>query len=196
MDFDLEVAQGLLDIGMSGRAVGRELGLHHSAIFRAIESGQLDGGYVPFDDNEDRSHLYQNFEWLWEEDKLEEILTELYEGRRVILNDFLGEDYRSVGTYVRKEYGDIFEYFRIKKFSRMVSGVKKTCSVCNRNVILKKYSKSSTTAFGVESSCKECSYKRVRHYILTSESYRESLKIYAHNRRAKERLLPYGFTER
>ncbi|MBW3113554.1 hypothetical protein KYJ26_16995 [Bacillus sp. MCCB 382] len=195
MKFDLEKAQELLDTGMSGRAVGRSLGLHHSAIFRAIQSGDLDDGYIPFDEDGDKRHLHQNFEWLHEEDRLEDILTELYEGRRVLLDDFLSEDFRSVGVYVRKEYGGISDYFREKGYTRMLSGVQKCCTVCSKNVSVKRFNKHASSIYGIESYCKKCSYERVRKYVLTSDSYREHLKIHAHNRRAKEKLLPFGYDE-
>lgn len=75
MLFNIEEAQALLDSGYSRTATAGKLGLHHSYITRAVKQGKLEI-YKTFEEihAENRDHLYMNFEWLYEEDKLEEII--------------------------------------------------------------------------------------------------------------------------
>jgi hypothetical protein len=150
--FDIEKAQEMLDNGLTRNKTASELGIHHSYIIRAIEYGILYDDYFPFDEVEDTRHLAQNFEWLWEEEKLEELVNEAYDNYFVVLDKSLVE----VGVYVRNEYGSLFNYLRDKKVSFLSEFIHVRCSRCECTHPLVDWFSDARAIWGLNYSCKKC----------------------------------------
>ncbi|MFS1516094.1 hypothetical protein V1503_06160 [Bacillus sp. SCS-151] len=212
MGVDIENAQLLLDSGYSKNKTAKLLEVHHMTISRLVEKGVLEV-YEPNCEQKDDQHLYQNFEWLWEEDKLEEMCYKAFDDDYVLLNDLLEDNFYSVGKYVKEKYGTIYKYLIIKGFYRLRDSIYKNCSKCNKSKKIKDFSKRRwSLPFGLESQCKGCVQKRFKKYYNENEEYRENCKasgrkwrqenqerfresvyIAYHKRRAIEKKLPADF---
>jgi hypothetical protein len=190
INFDLERAQELLDGGLTRNKTANELGVHHSYIIRAIESGLLFDDYFPFDEVEDTRHLYQNFEWLWEESKLEEITNEAFDKYYSHIDRRSG-DMTRLGVYVRDNYGDLSGYLRDKKLYRLAKYIYVSCNKCGYTDKITEWFKDSNRAWGLNYHCKECRGK-------TSKSWNEENqdKIFSYNtaRREMAEALPFEYT--
>ena len=213
MEVNLDLAQELLDAGLSKRKVSIEFGIHHSYICRAVERGELFDDYFPFDEQEDARHLYQNFEWLWEEDVLEDIWKEGVDNGVINITDFLNrEDLVRVGRYVREKYGNLYEYLKAVDASPVESFIKFKCASCEKVKGIDGFCKSKTDLFGIRiRECSKCITNRVKKYREENEEYAEkcraACRAYARsevgkmtakvnnlNRRAMKELLPDTLT--
>jgi hypothetical protein len=152
---DLEKAQEMLDNGLTRTMTATKLGVHHSTLIRLIDKGELFDDYFPFDEVEDTRHLAQNFEWLWEEDKLEGIIDKAYENYYVLLNR-RNEDAVKIGVYVREHYGNIIEYLKVKGLTRLLEYVYMTCHVCDDVQPLTDWYKDERRPWGMYYECKQC----------------------------------------
>lgn len=187
MEFTIGTAQEMIDSGISVRETGRRLGLNHMILPRAIKKGLIDTSYTPFDEESDKQHLHQNFEWLWEEDKLEELTNEAFDNGEVIVNELLEENFLSVGKYVSAHYGTLRKYLIKRNVSMLTSYILFKCPGCNENKDMNGYFKSKDNPFGIMlNECKTCGAKRVRDYKLSNEEYAERCK--ESNKRTAERL--------
>lgn len=152
INFDIEKAQELLDSGLSRNKTASKLGVHHMKVIRLVESGELFDDYFPFDELEDTKHLHQNFEWLWEEDKLEEIVNEAYDNYYVLLDRSLV----SVGFHVRSNYGTLFNYLKDKRVQFLSEFIHVKCSKCEGVQPLTNWFSDARAIWGLNYSCKRC----------------------------------------
>jgi hypothetical protein len=213
INIDLKKAQELLDAGFSKRKVSIEFGIHHSYICRAVERGELYDDYFPYDDVEDKAHLYQNFEWLWEEDNLEDVWRKAVdEGFVNLSEEFNREDFVRLGRYVRESYGNIITYLKDVDASPVEPYLHFKCAACNKVKGIEGFCKSRTDLFGIRvRECAKCITARVKAYRDTNEEYaekcREACRAYAKseagklstkatylNRRAMKKNLPDNLT--
>lgn len=156
-------AQTLLDEGCKPNKVSKILGVHHTKIDRLINRGIIEV-YVPHDDEEDEKHLYQNFEWLWEEDELEEILWKAFDGELYFVKHG-NDDLLRAGNYVLSNYGGLKEYFNKKGFSRVVENVLINCPICDTYTSLDKWGGSKSRPFGLNYECPDCRNEISRRYV-------------------------------
>lgn len=177
-DFIDEV-QNLLDEGHSMNKVSEILGVHHRKINRMRDAGLLEF-YIAFDEEEDNCHLYQNFEWLWEEDELEKLLWKAYEGEFLFSKNY-DEDIIRIGNYVTKRYGGIHEYFDSKGFGRVKENMHIICPMCQAKTNLTKWYKKKNRPFGLYHECPRCRSELSKNY---NEANPE--KIFEHNRIRRE----------
>jgi 5-methylcytosine-specific restriction endonuclease McrA len=207
-NFDLEKAQEMLDNGFTRNKTASELGIHHSYIIRAIERGLLFDDYFPFDEEEDTHHLSQNFEWLWEEDKLEEICNQAFDKDYVNISElFERDDFLRIGRFVRDNYGSIRKYLIKKNKTMLKRSINFTCYTCNEVKNVTEYGKASKRLYGIKlDECRTCNYAKVRKRLGECPEYAEkckaasrayakteegrlSLKVSQLNRRAIKELL-------
>jgi len=156
------------------------LGVHHSKIIRLIDIGYLFDDYVPFDEEEDRVHLYQNFEWLYEEDVLEDMLYKAFDGTSVIIDRGL-PDMVGVGNYVRETYGNLFGYIKQRDFTRVIDNFYVKCTKCKEVDGLNNWYEDSSKGWGLYYECKNC-----RGVINTDYFDRNPDKVFAGNNRRRE----------
>ena len=158
----IEKIQELLDEGYSKNKVADILGLHHKSVGRLVSKYNLET-YIPFDECEDKKHLYQNFEWLWEEDKLEEILYRAYDGDFILEFDN-NDDRIALGIYVRENYTSLKEYFRKKGFQRVMHNVLITCVRCEKIHTMRNWYEDSRKLWGLIGECPKCRSKKSAKY--------------------------------
>jgi hypothetical protein len=186
---DLEKAQEILDSGVTRTGTAAELGIHHSTIIRLIKQGKLFDDYFPFDDIEDNRHLYQNFEWLWEEDKLEEITNEAFDYSYSLI-DRRSDDGRRIGKYVRDVYEDIFGYLKVKNMEEITEFIFVDCFKCKAERSVMEWYRYKGKSWGLYDVCPDC-------HSLYSASWnaRNQDKIFEHNviRRQMAEALPGSY---
>lgn len=185
----IELIQDLLDAGNSRNGIAGMLGVHHSKVDRAFNKGLVED-YTAFDEDVDKISLSQNFEWLWEEDKLEECCNLAFDNYSVDLMSDLGDNYAAVGVYVKREYGNLYEYLKVKNKVILWEFFHKTCSTCTIVKTLNRYSKKKDGFFGISSQCNDCVVARVVFRYRTNEDYRNSVKRSQRewNKRNKEKV--------
>jgi hypothetical protein len=188
---DLEKAQELLDSGLKRNAVASQLGVHHMTIMREIDRGNLFDDYFPYDDIEDSRHLYQNFEWLWEEDMLEEITRQAFNNYHVLI-DRKSEDSKRVGKYVRDMYGGFYEYLAEKSQLELVQFVKVKCSSCNATGSLENWYRSSRKLWGLSHICNSCQNGHAQNWNAKNP---EKIFTYNNQRREMSEALPGEYEE-
>jgi hypothetical protein len=200
----VDTVQSLLDAGNSMNKVAAILNVHHSKVNRILNRGLVEI-YEAFDE-EDREHLYQNFEWLWEEDKLERLCDIAFETLEVDITEALGENLISVGRYVRENYGDLTKYLKIKDKAQLTDLFYKKCHGCGEVQQLKKFSKKKGSSFGLYTRCNACqATKLMEHYYKDREKFKlyakqwqsknqEKMKRHYHLRLARKRSLPDDLT--
>lgn len=179
--------QSLLDAGYARNKVASMLNVHHSKVDRLLKRGLVEI-YTAFDED-DMRHLYQNFEWLWEEDKLEELCNVAADDLEANINTVLGENYLSVGKYVRENYGDIHTYLRKKNLYFLSDLLSKECTKCGDILPIKRFRirASKGCSFGINSNCKDCDYLRIMNYCRENPDF---MKVHSNNRRARKTSLP------
>jgi hypothetical protein len=180
----LEKAQEMLDEGLKPKSIAEKLEIHEISMYRYIREGKLEK-YKAYDEEEDTAHLYQNFEWLWEEDVLEKITDEAFLDRAFINKD--DEDMKCVSRYVRKRYGNIKKYLNKKRVPHLLDCIFVRCRKCGEYRNLREYSVSESCFFGLGDACTRCVVGRVRQARVTNP---EKYMATRHNRLAKEKLLP------
>jgi hypothetical protein len=191
---DLEEAQELLDSGLSRTKVAKMLNVHHSCITRLVDRGKL-FVYEAFDEEEDKRHLYQNFEWLWEEDLLEDVCNAAFDDYHANLNEILKENFWSVGNYVNEKYGCIENYLKVKGNYFLAEFIYMECSTCGDEKHISNFSKrkNSKFPFGLDRQCKTCVVKRVKRNWRENDDYRQSVrdkhKIYIKENKEKMQML-------
>lgn len=200
----VEKVQELLDEGNSMNKVASILNVHHSKVNRILNRGLVEI-YEAFDE-EDRKHLYQNFEWLWEEDELERLCDVAFENLKVDITESLGENGLSVGRYVRDNYGDLTKYLKIRSKKQLIGLFYKKCHGCGEVRQIKKFSKKKGSLFGLYTRCNACqATKLMEHYYNDREKFKlyakqwqsknqEKMKRHYHLRLARKRSLPDDLT--
>jgi len=183
---DLEKAQELLDSGLKRNAVASKLGVHHMKVMREIDRGNLFDDYFPYDEAEDSRHLYQNFEWMWEEDKLEEITREAYESYHVVI-DRESADGKRVGKYVKETYGGVYEYLAHTDQTELAPYIKIACSSCQEVGGIEDWYGASRNLWGLYHVCKSCQNEHARKWNAKNP---EKLFEYNTNRREMAEALP------
>jgi hypothetical protein len=189
----VEIIQELLDTGLSQNKIASILGLQHKTIGRIVEKYGLET-YIPFDEISDKQHLYQNFEWLWEEDRLEEIT------EKVIKEGFCdlpkpGErnsDDFIVSMYCKDVYGDFKTYLLIKGYGLISDCIFVECMICEEKRSLDDYEFHRNRYFGLDSRCRECLKKIKRRWAVDNK---EKVSASVQRRRARLRNLPADFFE-
>lgn len=175
----IDLVQELSDSGIKRNKIAKELGVHHSKIDRIFNRGMIEE-YTPFDEEVDRAHLSQNFEWLYEEDKLEEILYKAYDGKFILKYDN-DEDRIVLGRYVREKYGSLKVYFQQKGFTRVMGNVLITCSICTKVHSLKNWYEAKRDIWGLLRECPDCRTYRSAKYIKENPD-----KLFEHNLKRRE----------
>jgi predicted transcriptional regulator len=171
----VDSVQSLLDAGNSMNKVAAILNVHHSKVNRILNRGLVEI-YEAFDE-EDRKHLYQNFEWLWEEDKLEEICDIAFDNLIVVINECLGDNRISVGRYTRENYGNLYNYLEIKNKSHLLPLMYQNCVTCGEVRNLREFSKKKNSLFGVNTQCNKCQVERYMKHFRNSSEFREKAKL-------------------
>ncbi len=191
-DTDVGTMQELLDAGFSRNKVASMLKIHHSSVDRLVRRGVLEL-YRPFDEDIDKKHLYQNFEWLWEEDVLEECCNRAFDNYFVSLNEALEGNFEDIGIYVREEYGNIFKYLKCKGAIPLQQYFHKRCTKCGKMYQIMELCSKRNSLFGIDSWCRICNYRATKHNYITNKQYRLSVKISGQNSRSKRRHLPGSY---
>jgi hypothetical protein len=187
---DLEKAQEMLDNGLTRTGVATKMGVHHSTIIRLIDNGKLFDDYFPFDEVEDNRHLYQNFEWLWEEDKLEEITDKAFDDSFSFL-DRSTEDSRRVGRYVREVYGDFYNYLKEKDMEELTNQIYVSCSKCGGKKSLVDWYKYVGRLWGLYDICSSC---HSEHTSTWTDKNPDKVFGYNYARREMAEALPGEYT--
>lgn len=190
-DLLVEEIQELLDYGYSPNKTAAILGLDHKQVSRAIKKHGLEI-YIAFDEESDKKHLYQNFEWLWQEDWLEDSLVKKAFDSKVFLIKSENEDVLSVGAYVREKYGNLKSYFLKKGYKKLISDVMVECSKCNEFKPLLGWYPDKRRAWGLMHECPDCRKEFSRNYV---ESNPEKVFANAQKRRVMAELLSNNFTK-
>jgi hypothetical protein len=203
----VDSVQSLLDAGNSMNKVAAILNVHHTKVNRILNRGIVEI-YEAYDE-EDRKHLYQNFEWLWEEDELERLCDIAFENLKVDVTESLGENIVSVGRYVRENYGDLTKYLKIKNKAQLIELFYKKCHGCGEVQQVKKFTKKKGSLFGLYTRCNTCQAAKLREYLNNSSEAREKFKLHSkkwqlknrekmkrlyHRRLARKRNLPDDLT--
>lgn len=157
-----EVVQELLDAGITRNKVAEIMGVHHTKINRLVDKHKLEI-YVPFDSEDSRKHITMNFEWLWQEDELEELMYKAFDGDFTLLRSE-NEDTFEVGRYVRDTYGGIKSYFSRKGFKRVMSNVWLVCR-CGNNVSLENWHADRSKIWGLCDCCPCCRGEFSKRYV-------------------------------
>jgi hypothetical protein len=178
VDF-INTVQNLLDEGNSMNKVASMLNVHHSKINRLLNRGLVEI-YEAFDEAEDKKHLYQNFEWLWEEDVLEDLVSKAFEGY-VVLDKSQSEDYVAIGQYVRSTYGSLKKYFCQKGVKRLQRYVLISCPSCENTTPLTKWYERKEFTWGLYWECPTCRTELFKKY---AEKYPE--KVFENNIKRRE----------
>lgn len=158
----VEDVQRLMDEGGNFNSIAVKLGLHRMTVVRIVEKHGLEV-YVPFDEDEDRLHLYQNFEWLWEEDVLEAYMYDAFD-RPIYIKK--SQDTYTVSVYLKNNYGTLFDYLRLRNYIPLAFNVNIECSYCNEFHNISDFYRCNKSFMGV--ACKKSQYNRSRRY--TSEN--------------------------
>jgi hypothetical protein len=187
----IEKIQELLDEGYSKNKVADILGLHHKSVGRLVSKYNLEI-YTPFDECEDKKHLYQNFEWLWEEDQLDSILRGVVVNGEYTLPHIRNEDDFRVSNYCKKSYGDLFNYLREKGFNYITDSIFMTCCNCGREKSLENYSPNPGNFLGIDGRCKSCVKKFKQDW---QKNNKEKTAGATHRRRARLMSLPHDLTD-
>lgn len=190
LDF-IEKVQSLLDAGNSMNKTAAILTVHHSKINRLLNRGLIEI-YTAFDED-DASHLYQNFEWLWEEDKLEQICDKAFDCLHVNINESLEENYLAIGKYTRDVYGDLFRYLEEKNKSILSKLIYKECKKCGESIQIGNFYKHMNQMFGIDTQCKSCCSKYFKNYCKENPEF---MKFHLNKRRARKRNLPDDLTKK
>jgi predicted transcriptional regulator len=184
----VDTVQSLLDEGNSMNKVASILNVHHSKVNRILNRGLVEI-YEAFDE-EDRKHLYQNFEWLWEEDELERLCNIAFETLEVDITEALGENIISVGRYVRENYGDLTKYLKIKDKAQLTDLFYKKCHGCGEVQQLNKFSKKKGSSFGLYTRCNACqAIKLMKYYYKDREKFLAYAKKWQSNNKDKMKRL-------
>jgi hypothetical protein len=189
----VEIIQELLDTGLSQNKIASILGLQHKTIGRIVKKYRLEI-YVAFDESDDKRHLYQNFEWLWEEDRLEEItekvikegFCELPKPGERSSGDFI------VSVYCKEVYGDFKTYLSTRGYCLISNCIFVECVICKKKRSLDDYEFHRNRYFGLDSRCRECMKNIKREWAVANK---EQVSASAHRRRARLRNLPADFSE-
>jgi 5-methylcytosine-specific restriction endonuclease McrA len=190
LDFIFKV-QSLLDEGNSLTKVASKLNVHHSKVCRLLTRGLIEI-YTAFDED-DKKHLYQNFEWLWEEDELEKVCDVAFDELYVNINELLGENYFSVSKYTKETYGDLFNYLQSKNKTILKPIICKECTKCGEAKPINNFYKKKKDPFGINIHCKSCNMDYVRTYCRENPDF---MKRHLNNRRAKKKKLRDDLTKR
>lgn len=184
----LPIMQNLLDSGLNQQRVEKQLSVPNATVRRFVKQGKLEI-YKAFDE-EDNKHLYQNFEWLWEEDVLERITDAAF--FKPIFLDKRDEDILAVSRYVKQEYGNLRKYLIRKRLRHLENELLKLCSYCNEYQTINEFYTHPRKFMGLDDNCKKCNYKQARK---RQKENPERLKAWSHNRRAMEQELPHLLNE-
>jgi hypothetical protein len=153
--------QELLDAGLSRNKVASVLGIHHKSVGRLFVKYGLEI-YTAFDEEEDKKHIYQNFEWLYEEDLLEDMFF------GVLHDDVLlpevnerDADWLRISKYVRDNYKDIVNYAKVKKQGEALGSILIKCTMCGKAKDLNEYFLKRNGGFmGLDGRCRGCCAKK------------------------------------
>lgn len=185
--------QELLDGGFALSEIQRRLNLpHHMYIIRAIDYYELEK-YVAFDEFEYRySSRKLDFNWIVEEDKLESIVNEIYHnGKLDLLDNDL--DLKGISKYVRINYDNIVEYFKIKDYEFLLDDLYMSCLSCGISKTIKSFYEEKGDDkygyFGVKGTCKDCiknlgkswnkrNYARYRELMIQRFAKRRALDLH------------------
>jgi transposase-like protein len=182
----LEEIQNLLDLNYCDTKIASILGLDHKQVNRVVKKYSLER-YIPFDEEQDNKHLYQNFEWLWEEDKLEEIIYEAFDGHYLLdtSSDF---DKLKIGKYVNDNYGSLKYFFHKKGFARLMKYVEIVCNSCGEHETLDNWYIDKNRPWGLYYTCPKC-----RKDIMVNYYKNNPEKVFElnHRRREMSEVLPY-----
>jgi hypothetical protein len=190
---EVEIIQELLDAGFSRNKIAEKLGLEHKTIGRLVEKYELEI-YVAYDEIDDRRHLYQNFEWLWEEDKLEEITEKVIKEGFCDLpkpGDRNSDDFK-VSKYCKEVYGDLKTYLLMKGYSLISNCIIVECVICKENRSIDDYEFHGSRYFGLDSRCRKCMTNIKREWAVDNK---EKISAALHRRRARLKKLPSDFFE-
>lgn len=176
----IEEVQGMLDKGMTMTKAAKELGVHHSKITRLMDRGIIEI-YKAFDEEEDKQHLYQNFEWLWEEDWLERMLYKAFDGECINLARSEDQDVYAVGVYVRDNYGSLPKFLRKKGWSVLISNFNVKCQKCQQYAPLENWYPDKRKAWGLMRECPDC-----RIDICADYAERNPEKIFESHQKRRE----------
>jgi len=175
----VEEIQDLLDLGMNNFQIAKKLGTYRNNIVRIIDYYDLDV-YVPFNDPEDRSHLYQNFEWLWEEDILYEYMYKAFEEPVYIERS---EDNLCVSLYVREKYGNLFEYMAVNDYVPLMFNIFVECTHCDTFHNISEFYRSNRDHMGI--TCKKLQAKYIKNYhsrnsgVVSSNNSKRRIRQYS-----------------
>lgn len=168
--------QGLLDAGLRKSVIARKMGIHHSYISRIIKKFDLEDSYIPYEDWNQEPQSSVNFEWLVEEDLLENALMVAFDDQDVILDEFFGEEQTAVSMYVKERYESIKDYVVNKDHLYVIDRIKRQCTKCGEVKTVAKFIKDGKSSFGLRPNCYDCI----------------NLKIF--NRKAETKHLPHDLT--
>jgi hypothetical protein len=169
----LSRAQELLDEGNSPTKVASILDVHHSKILRLISKGNLEI-YLAFDEKpqpvlQDEVICLSTGYSFECEDELEMITDEVYDKGYYYLDV---DKHPIVRKYVRKMYGSLIQYLKIKNMKYLTPMIHLKCAKCNQLVSLEMFTTHKTQHFGIDQRCKGCRGKYLKnHYVENRSSY-------------------------
>lgn len=186
----VELIQELLDTGMSRNKVAETLGIHHKSVIRLVVKYNLEI-YSAFDETEDVRHLYQNFEWLWEEDWLEDFTSKAFDSHAILFRSQCA-DTVAVGRHVRDNYGNFLNYFKEKKMTVLIDHVSVECPYCLKQAPLRGWYKDERRPWGLIRECPTCRSAFSARYVKNNP---DKIFASAQRRRLMAELLPNTFTK-
>lgn len=195
-----DTIQWLLDGELTLDEIANTLGLkRRQAVHKLISKYKLER-YTAFDEEVPENEA-MNFEWVWEQDKLDEMKREVILNGEYFLAERMGEDWVRVHRFVCSNYRNLINFFEETGDEIYSDFIFRKCVKCEYKP-LSDFGKGSGY-WGLESECRECRNSRLRawateNYTITRgrvKSWRmenrERSNIIAQRRRAALEGLPH-----
>ncbi|KMK75399.1 HNH endonuclease [Alkalihalobacillus pseudalcaliphilus] len=161
----IERYQSELDKGYSINKTAKMLGIHHQVLIRLIKSKKLEVYKVIEDLTRDVPQEVINFEWLWYEDRLDEIARDSLHHNFYISENFKSKDDVLLSRYCVSSYGGLHNYLNKKHHNVLCQSIYKTCTKCSKNKNIGEFSPCKHGYLGIYFHCKSCESKRRNSYV-------------------------------
>lgn len=174
----LNEIQDWLDYGLNFTQISEKVGVHRTTVMRLTRKYSLDD-YIQFDEWISKPQSSVNFEWLWEEDRLEEMLYTVFdEGCFVIEKPVTDDDY-AVSTYLISKYKGLNEYLKAKKCRHLYDFIFKECYQCGGVFHVDDYAERIHLYYGLSNNCKKCRREQKSSYLKSNpEIYKRATLKY------------------
>lgn len=154
--------QNLLDSGLNFSQIEHKTGITRKTVRRKINQGIIEL-YMAFDEYESRENEVMTFDWLYEEDVLDDVLRDAYYRDKAVLPKG-DEGSERIGRYIKEKYGDIFGYLSSKQADVLVDSIYIKCNGCGEYCKITNFYRNSRSGYGLESKCKNCVNYRTTKY--------------------------------